>query len=234
MANHNAVGARVDKVIRIVASSPTSWSEAARNAVNEASKTIHGLATARLIDTDIFVRDSITLYRVKLELQFRLDRNRTDAAGEPVQVRRYLIVANQTLATAGLQELVNDKLASSAAEFHVLVPQADPTVSVDLSGVISPNMPDRVLARHDLAVAEAEQRLASFKRTFANLGPSLTTEVAAGDPVAAIRRIMERSSFDEIIISTLPVGISRWLKIDLPTRIERAFNLPLTTLVQRD
>ncbi len=224
---------RVDKVIRIVATSPASWSEAARNAVSEASKTIHGLATARLIDTDIVVRDSTTLYRVKLELQFQLDRNRTGASGERIQVRRYLIVANQTLANASLQELVQAKLDESAAEFHVLVPQTDPTAAkFDISGVISPNMSARALDRHEVVVAEAEQRLVSFRRTFEGLGPNLTTEIAAGDPVAAIRRIMERSSFDEIIISTLPPGSSRWLKLDLPTRIERAFNLPLTTLVQ--
>lgn len=211
-----------------------SWSDAARNAIAEASKTIHGLSTARLVDTDMYVRENTPRYRVKLEVEFQLDRNRTDAAGEPVQVRRYLIVANQTLATAGLQDLVQEKLGDSAAEFHILVPQTDPNVSVDLSGVISPNMQDRVLERHDVAIAEAEQRLDSFRQTFSSLGTSLTTEIAAGDPVAAIRRVMERSSFDEIILSTLPAGKSRWLKLDLPTRIERAFNLPITTLVQHE
>ncbi len=149
-------------------------------------------------------------------------------------MRRYLIVANQTLATAGLEELVNEKLSLSPAEFHVLVPQEDPSVSVDLSGVISPNMSDRVLEGHDQAAAEAEQRLASFTDTFAEVGSGLTSEIAIGDPVAAIRHTLDRSRFDEIILSTLPAGISRWLKIDLPTRIERAFDLPLTTLVQRD
>lgn len=234
MTNHQDVTGRVDKVIRIVASSPISWADAARNAVKEASKTMHGLTTARLIETDVLLREKTKLYRVKLEIQFRLDRNRTDAAGKNVQVRRYLIVANHTLATDGLQQLVHEKAAQSAAEFHVLVPHAEPNVSVDRSGLMYPNMQVSIAEGRHLVGAEAEERLDSFKLTFAELGSNLTTESAAGDPVAAIRRIMERSSFDEIILSTLPVGISRWLKLDLPTRIERTFKLPLTTLVQRD
>ncbi len=232
MTKPHADSARVDKVTCIVASSPVSWADAARNAVAEASKTIHGLATARLIDTDVLVRDNTTVFRVKLEIQFQLDRNRTDTAGEQVQVRRYLIVANQTLAAEGLEQLVREKVALSAAEFHVLVPQAASTATVDRSGLISPNMQDRIIDRHNLAVSEAEQRLKSFRVTFADLGSSLTAEIATGDPVAAIRRIMERASFDEIILSTLPEGKSRWRKLDLPTKIERAFDLPLTTLVQ--
>ena len=36
---------------------------------------------------------------------------------------------------------------------------------------------------------------------------------------------------DEIILSTLPPGISRWLKKDLPHRVEQRFALPVTTVI---
>jgi len=233
-SSQGEASSRVEKVIRIVASSPTSWADAARNAIAEASKSMHGLSAARLVDTDVLVRGSSKRYRVKLEIQFQIDRNRTDAHGMHIQVRRFLIVANQTLANAGLERLVHEKIGDSAAEFHVLVPHAIPSSNVDRSGLMYPNMEFNIIESHNQTAEDAAQRLESFKLSFANLGTDLTTEIAAGDPVAAIRRVMERSSFDEIILSTLPVGVSRWLKLDLPSRIERAFDLPLTTLVQHE
>jgi hypothetical protein len=41
---------------------------------------------------------------------------------------------------------------------------------------------------------------------------------------------MERASFDEIIISTLPSSISRWLRLDLPSRVQRAHAVPVVTI----
>ncbi|MGI9615044.1 MAG: hypothetical protein ACR2QO_19185 [Acidimicrobiales bacterium] len=82
------------------------------------------------------------------------------------------------------------------------------------------------------AIHEAEQRLDRFRASFAHLGSRLTGEVAAGEPMTATRRVMERAAFDEIIVSTLPSGISRWLRMDLPTRLERGLRLPVTVLVQ--
>jgi hypothetical protein len=40
--------------------------------------------------------------------------------------------------------------------------------------------------------------------------------------------VLERSSFDEIIVSTLPAPVSRWLRLDLAHRLERRFHLPVT------
>jgi hypothetical protein len=43
----------------------------------------------------------------------------------------------------------------------------------------------------------------------------------------------ELEHFDEIISSTLPSGISRWLGMDLPSRAERKFKLPVATITAR-
>ncbi len=42
------------------------------------------------------------------------------------------------------------------------------------------------------------------------------------DPVSAVLDEWDPGRYDEIVVSTLPVGLSRWLGIDLPHRIHRA------------
>jgi hypothetical protein len=45
--------------------------------------------------------------------------------------------------------------------------------------------------------------------------------VGATDPYEAVRQTLERDTYDEVIVSTLPARISRWLHLDLAHRIER-------------
>jgi hypothetical protein len=40
--------------------------------------------------------------------------------------------------------------------------------------------------------------------------------------------------YDEVIVSTLPVKVSKWLKLDLPHRVERGTGLPVTHVVARE
>ena len=45
--------------------------------------------------------------------------------------------------------------------------------------------------------------------------------VGATDPYEAVRQALEREKYDEVIVSTLPARVSRWLHLDLAHRIER-------------
>ena len=61
-------------------------------------------------------------------------------------------------------------------------------------------------------------------------------EVADGkvgdpDPAAAVQDLVNFESFDEVVVSTLPGGISKWLKLDLPHRVERITGLPVSHVV---
>ncbi|TWF74984.1 hypothetical protein FHX44_11868 [Pseudonocardia hierapolitana] len=54
------------------------------------------------------------------------------------------------------------------------------------------------------------------------------------DPMRAVEDALGRQEFDEIIVSTLPVRLSRWLHQDLPARLGRKFHLPVTHVAAKD
>jgi hypothetical protein len=132
-------------------------------------------------------------------------------------MRRFLVVANQTLAGRHLLEHVRQHLAAGPCWFFVLVP-ATPIEIQLVPGVGEAH----VLARRRL-----EGALARFRAE----GASATGTVGDPNPLRAITELLRQESFDEIILSTLPPGASQWLMDDLPSRLTRATCLPVTHLV---
>jgi hypothetical protein len=132
-------------------------------------------------------------------------------------MRRYLVVANRTLGGNHLTAKVRECLAAGPSEFHVLVPA-------------SHNGRDFTWTEGtDRAAAEA--RLAEAMARFRTLGAVVTGEVGDTNPMEAIGDVLRRESFDEIILSTLPPGVSRWLGHDLPTRVRKQHGLPVQHIV---
>ncbi|MFT7649658.1 MAG: flavin-binding protein dodecin [Candidatus Poriferisodalaceae bacterium] len=230
-----AVEGQVHKVVRVVGTSPTSWEAAAQAAVSRAAKTIQDLEAATVVEADLVVGDGqVAQYRVKLELSFQIGRSRISADGTTtLRVHRCLVIANQTLASPGLHEIIDERDATRPCEFHVLVPE--PTQSTTYYGDGVSGAQVAVSSDDDrlVALAQGEERLETFRRALAHLGSRLSGEVSLLDPLTATRQIMEYATFDEIIVSTLPAGVSRWLKLDLPTRLQRAFNIPVISLIQK-
>jgi hypothetical protein len=133
---------------------------------------------------------------------------------------RYLIVANQTLGGAALTELVRSRARPyvGSAEFHIVVPATAPAhQQVPVEG--------EAIAIAQRRLEEALERL----RAVAGDAP-VTGEVGHEDPMQAITDAVANQEYDEIVISTLPAGLSRWLRTDLPHQVERKFPTIVTTI----
>ena len=126
-----------------------------------------------------------------------------------------LLVANRTAMTDPLRNEVLKRAAEGNTTFHLLVP-ASPS---GLHRVVDPEIAGREQARVRMEEARALLSEAS--------GAEVTGEVGDADPIAAIHDALSAGSFDEIVISTLPKRLSKWLKIDLPSKA-LGFRLPVT------
>ena len=145
---------------------------------------------------------------------------------------RYLLVANQTLAGDQLLDEVRRRVAAGPSSFHVIVPN---TRSVDVAplpgGPVPPGSAHVAVEEQDRRATQiAESRLHQALNQLRAEGVQARGELGDADPLTAIGDALRDEQFDEIIISTLPSGISRWLGMDLPKRAQRKFNLPVTTV----
>ena len=62
----------VYKIIRIIGSSPTSWEEAAKNAVDEAGKHLRDLRVAEIEQLDMRLEEGkVVEYRARVHISFR-------------------------------------------------------------------------------------------------------------------------------------------------------------------
>jgi hypothetical protein len=149
-------------------------------------------------------------------------------------MHRYLVVANQTLGGPELLTAIRDRMSRGPAEFQVLVPATSTTRLINDFNALScafPVDPDLVpgaadVRAHDDSVAEAAARLHTELSRLRSVGATVDGIVGDPDPMKAIGEAVAVRRFDEIILSTLPPGVSRWLAWDLPHRIRRGTDLP--------
>lgn len=62
-------------------------------------------------------------------------------------------------------------------------------------------------------------------------GISVRGLVGDAHPVVAVEQIWDAERFDEVIVSTLPEHVSRWLRLDLPHRVERLTGRPVQHVI---
>jgi hypothetical protein len=133
---------------------------------------------------------------------------------------RVLVVANKTAATPQLLDCVRERAARGPCEFTLLVPNT----THGLHKLVDPE---------DQSQNEAETviELALPLLEDAAGGP-VDAMVGVPEPLAAIQDAVNLHGFDELIISTLPTRVSKWLKLDLPSKVA-GLGLPVTTVTAR-
>ncbi len=131
--------------------------------------------------------------------------------------RRVLVVAHKTAATQPLLNAVRERAERGPCVFTLLVPNA----THGLHKVVDPE---------DQAASEARTVLdRALPLLEEAAGVTVQGLVGDPDPLAAVHDAINLHGFDEVIISTLSAKVSRWLKLDLPSKVG-GMGLPVTTV----
>jgi GABA permease len=154
-------------------------------------------------------------------------------------MRRYLVVANQTLGGRELREELRRRAVAGESSFYVLVPntRAAHYHVVPAAGGLVP-MPSMATGyggpeTDEEATQEARERLSRVLAHLAELGVEAEGRLGSAHPLEGVEEVLAQHEFDEVVVATLPKRISRWLGSDVPHQIERRFGLPVTTIVSR-
>ena len=132
---------------------------------------------------------------------------------------KVLVVANQTAESDDLLAALRERAAQGKNEFTVLIPATPHGVAW------AANMAS------DKGRDEAEEhRDALVERLRATGLPVNEAIIGDPDPLAAITDACNRDSYDELIVSTLPHHLSKWLHLDLQRKAAHATGLPVTSV----
>jgi hypothetical protein len=125
---------------------------------------------------------------------------------------RMLVVARQTAGSDDLREALLRRAERGPVSITVLMPA--PGLGLD----------GRSAAQPDLDAAVARLR---------DAGLDVNGVCGDHDPVDAVVEIAQPGRFDEVLVATLPDESSKWLRMDLPRRIGRVTDLPVTHVSAR-
>ena len=141
-----------------------------------------------------------------------------ESSEAPVKV---LVVAHKTAATKPLLDAVRQRAQRGNCVFTLLVPNA----THGLHKVVDPEDQSDEDAQSVLDQALPRLREAA--------GSDVEGMLGSHDPHMAIEDAVNLHGYDEIIISTLPARVSRWLKLDLPHKVS-GLGLPVQTVTPGD
>ena len=129
-----------------------------------------------------------------------------------------LVVANRTAESDELLGALHERAGRSPAAFTLLVPST----------------PHGVAWAADMysGAPEAEQHMHNAVQRLRDAGLEVEGQVGDPDAYAAVQDAVNLSGpYDEVIVSTLPTHVSKWLKLDLPNRVRRSTGLPTTHVI---
>jgi hypothetical protein len=128
-----------------------------------------------------------------------------------------LVVANRTAECEELQQALKERAEKGdEVRFTLVVPSAH-----GFAKAANPDQEAPVAQQHvDNAVAKLREA-----------GLDVEGQLGDPDPVAAVQDANNAGDYDEVIVSTLPTHLSKWLRVDLPRKAAHATGLPVTHVV---
>src|SRR3954462_8487473 len=135
------------------------------------------------------------------------------------QKTRVLVVANRTAGSDELLQALRERGERGPASFHLVVPATARGVSW-----VADMHAGGDAEEHDLECALERLRGA---------GLDIDGEIGDPDPAAAVQDAANANRYDEMIVSTLHKTVSKWLKLDLPSKAAHATGLPVAHVEAR-
>src|SRR5437763_16343987 len=114
---------------------------------------------------------------------------------------KVLVIANRTAGSEELLGALRERAEEGPAQFHLVVPASPRGASWAFD----------MHSGHDAAEHDLDGALGRIRK----LGLEVEGEVGDPDPVAAVMDSANSGSYDEVIVSTLPKHLSKWLKLDV-------------------
>jgi hypothetical protein len=131
---------------------------------------------------------------------------------------RILVVANRTAESPELLEALTARAVHGPCEFTLLVPATAHGIAW--------------AADMHAGESEAEAHRKGFVEELRREGLDVRdAKVGDPDPLAALCDETHFNDYDELIVSTLPLRLSKWLKVDLPRKAEAATGLPVKHVI---
>ena len=129
---------------------------------------------------------------------------------------KVLVVANRTAGCDELTQALRERAEKGDARFTLVVPAAHGFAKA---------------ADPDAGVEDAQAHVDMAVTKLREAGVEIEARLGDPDPVAAVQDAANAEQFDEVIISTLPKHLSKWLHLDLPRKAAHATGLPVTHVV---
>ena len=158
---------------------------------------------------------------------------------------RCLVVANEPLEGERLDYVVNDCLTRAVRRFYVVVPlrrvrlktitwtegvwmPAERRAAMDATWKEDAFRRETALDQESL---RARHRLDRIVDRIHSAGGEAEGEVGTVSPLESTRlAIQNQAPFTEVLVATSPSGISRWVAMDLPSRVTRITDIPVSTI----
>jgi hypothetical protein len=126
---------------------------------------------------------------------------------------KLLVIANRTVDSDEIRDAIVNRAVAGPVEITLVAPAS--------SGVGS--FRERRAA--------TEQRLDRAVQGLREVGVPVEGVVGDPDPMLAVQDTWDPRRYDEVIVATLPTGVSRWMAADLPHRVERFTGARVTHVV---